>query len=231
MVQTKAELKRAKCRIVAQTDHAEETHGVTALSPRHQKILEIIRARPMVTRQELASRLSDCGFPATPLSVLFDLVKLGLKKQHDRWVIPRNVSAGAPVTETHMAFQDAQVAAQRLPLRLRRELAERLLASIASKQKSVTVHLRTLPRSKQSRLEKLLDKNTDGKLTKTERAELQKLGKEVDEAMLSNSLALARAARPELFDERGRLIKSRFQQTYGSVSTRVKGSRREPGTR
>jgi hypothetical protein len=45
--------------------------------------------------------------------------------------------------------------------------------------------------------------------------------------MLSNSMALARAARPEFFDARGRLIKSRFRQTDGSVSTRVKGSSRE----
>ncbi|MEK6286192.1 MAG: hypothetical protein AABO57_10660 [Acidobacteriota bacterium] len=109
-------------------------------------------------------------------------------------------------------------------MRLRRELAERLLASTAPEQKTVTVHLRRLPLSKQSRLAKLLDKNTDGKLTKAERAELQRLGEEVDETMLSNSMALARAARPELFDVRGRLIKSRFRQA-GRLRDRTGASR------
>lgn len=123
-------------------------------------------------------------------------------------------------------FVIALSAAERLPLRVQRELAELLLASAAPEHKTVTVRLRRLPLSKQSRLAKLLDKNTDGDLTKAERAELQNLGKEVDETMLSNSMALARAARPELFDVRGRLIKSRFGQAYGSIATRVKGSRR-----
>ena len=116
------------------------------------------------------------------------------------------------MAQTNEALRVALSAAERLPLRLQRELAERLLASAAPEQKSVTVRLRRLPLSKQSRLAKLLDKNSNGELTKAERAELQRLGEEVDETMLSNSMALARAARPELFDVRGRLIKSRSRQ-------------------
>ncbi|MEK6409374.1 MAG: hypothetical protein AABN34_20825 [Acidobacteriota bacterium] len=128
------------------------------------------------------------------------------------------------MAQINEALRVALSAAERLPLRLRRELAERLLASTAPEQKTVTVHLRRLPLSKQSRLAKLLDKNTDGKLTKAERAELQRLGEEVDETMLSNSMALARAARPELFDVRGRLIKSRFRQA-GRLRDRTGASR------
>lgn len=124
------------------------------------------------------------------------------------------------MAQTNEALRVALSAAERLPLRLQRELAERLLASTAPEQKSVTVRLRRLPLSKQSRLAKLLDKNSAGELTKAERAELQRLGKEVDETMLSNSMALARAARPELFDVRGRLIKSRFRQAGRRASTR-----------
>lgn len=122
-------------------------------------------------------------------------------------------------------------AAERLPLRLRRELAERLLASTAAEQKSVTVRLRRLSLGKQSRLARLMDKNTDGEITKAEQAELMRLGKEVDETMLSNSVALARAARPELFDARGRLIKSRSRQTCGPGLNRVKRTSREKSHR
>lgn len=131
------------------------------------------------------------------------------------------------MAQTNEALRVALSAAERLPLRLRRELAERLLASGSPEHQSVTVLLRRLPVSKQSRIAKLLDKNTDGSLTKAEQAELKRLGEEVDETMLSNSIALARAARPELFDAGGRLIKSRFRQAYELTSASVKGSRRE----
>lgn len=135
------------------------------------------------------------------------------------------------MAQTNEALRVALSVAKRLPLKLRRELAERLLASAAPEQQSVTVRLRRLPPSKQSRLARLMDKNTDGKLTKAERAELLRLGEEVDEAMLANSKALARAARPELFDARGHLVKSRSRQASVRGTTRSKGSRREKTSR
>lgn len=144
------------------------------------------------------------------------------------------------------ALRAALAAAERLPLKLRRQLAERLLSSAATKQNSqliterdsgrskglnsqdiansakenITIHLRRLPENKQSRLAELMDKNCESALTSSEQAELKALGDEVDETMLSNSIALARAARPELFDAKGRLIRRRFRHAAGTPSRR-----------
>lgn len=144
------------------------------------------------------------------------------------------------------ALRAALAAAERLPLKLRRQLAERLLSSAATKQNSqliterdsgrskglnsqdiansakenITIHLRRLPENKQSRLAELMDKNCESALTSSEQAELKALGDEVDETMLSNSIALARAARPELFDAKGRLIRRRFRHAADRPSRR-----------
>ena len=91
-------------------------------------------------------------------------------------------------------------AAKRLPSKLQRELAERLLESASTDRDFVTVRLRRLSPRKQHRLSLLMDKANEGTLTTRERAEIGKLGAEVDKTMLANSIALARAARPELFD-------------------------------
>lgn len=56
-----------------------------------------------------------------------------------------------------------------------------------------------------------MDKNNEGLITRAEYNELQKLVAEVDQIMLANSKTLARAVRPELFDEKGKPIKCRFQ--------------------
>jgi hypothetical protein len=124
------------------------------------------------------------------------------------------------MAQPNEALRIALAAADRLPLKQQRQLAERLLASTASKQNSITINLRRLPQSKQTRLAELMDKNSEGKLTASEGKELKALGNEVHETMLSNSIALARAARPELFDARGRLIKRRFRQAIGIRSRR-----------
>lgn len=108
-------------------------------------------------------------------------------------------------------------AAKRLPSKLQRELAERLLESASPDRDFVTVRLRRLAPRKQRRLSLLMDKANEGTLTRSERAEIGKLGAEVDETMLANSVALARAARPELFDVRGRLLKNRFRQSLSSA--------------
>ena len=122
------------------------------------------------------------------------------------------------MAQANEALKVALSAAKRLPSNLQRQLAEHLLASGAPEQNSVTVRLRRLPQGKQRRLAELMDKSDDGTLAKAEQAELLKLGGEVDETVLSNSIALARAARPELFDARGRLIRRRFRQAV-SVSS------------
>ena len=115
------------------------------------------------------------------------------------------------------ALRAAFAAAERLPRRLQRQLAERLLAS-DREDVAVSVHIRRLPLDRRARLEELMDKNNEGMLTKGEQKELVRLGSQVNEIMLANSIALARAARPELFDEKGRAIKSRFRQAVGKLS-------------
>ena len=71
---------------------------------RHQKILEIISAKPVATQQELASRLSRRGFAATQSSVSRDIVKLGLTKVDGYYVAPEAaVKGGSPLTSIDTA--------------------------------------------------------------------------------------------------------------------------------
>ena len=116
------------------------------------------------------------------------------------------------------ALRAAIAAAERLPRRLQRQLAERLLAS-DREDVAVSVHIRRLPLDRRAHASKrLMDKNNEGMLTKGEQTELVRLGSQVNEIMLANSIALARAARPELFDKRGRTVRSRFRQPVGKLS-------------
>ena len=108
------------------------------------------------------------------------------------------------MSQANRALTDAIAAAERLPLKLQRHLAEQLLAKTARKHTTVTVRLERLPREQQTRLAELMDKCNEGKLTRSEQTELTRLGSEVNELMLANSEALARALRPELFDTKGR---------------------------
>jgi hypothetical protein len=124
------------------------------------------------------------------------------------------------MAQPNEALRVALAAAERLPVKLKQQLAQRLLESASSKQNNVTVQLRRLSEKKQSRLSELLDKNSGGTLSPSERAELNELGDEVDETMLSNSVALARAVRPELFDSKGRLVTRRFRQSAGKPPRR-----------
>jgi len=121
------------------------------------------------------------------------------------------------VAQAREVLNVALSAAKRLPSKLQRELAERLLESASTDRDFVTVRLRRLSPRKQRRLSLLMDKANEGTLTTRERAEIGKLGAEVDETMLANSIALARAARPELFDVRGQLLKNRFRQSPSSA--------------
>ena len=71
---------------------------------RHQKILEIISAKPVATQQELASNLSKRGFAATQSSVSRDIVKLGLTKVDGYYVAPEAaIKAGGPLTSIDTA--------------------------------------------------------------------------------------------------------------------------------
>jgi transcriptional regulator of arginine metabolism len=55
---------------------------------RQQKLLSLIRARPVGTQGELASHLERVGFAATQSSISRDLEELGVVKRRGRYVVP-----------------------------------------------------------------------------------------------------------------------------------------------
>lgn len=56
---------------------------------RHQRILSLIRAKPIGTQGELAAHLERAGVTATQSSVSRDLEELGIVKHRGRYTIPR----------------------------------------------------------------------------------------------------------------------------------------------
>lgn len=62
---------------------------------RQQKLLSLIRARPVSTQGELAERLERAGYPATQSSISRDLEELGIVKHNGRYVMPRAESGAA----------------------------------------------------------------------------------------------------------------------------------------
>lgn len=115
------------------------------------------------------------------------------------------------MVQNHQALKVALAAVQQLPTKLQQQLAEQLLRELRPEKNTVVVSLQRLSRQKQARLARLMDKHNNGRLSPAEQKALQQLGIEVDQCLLANSQALARALRPELFDERSRPLKRRFQ--------------------
>jgi transcriptional regulator of arginine metabolism len=62
---------------------------------RQQKILGLIRARPIGTQEDLRALLERAGVQATQSSVSRDLEELGVVKQHGHYTLPR--TNGLPV--------------------------------------------------------------------------------------------------------------------------------------
>jgi len=122
------------------------------------------------------------------------------------------------MVQNHQALKVALAAVQQLPPKLQQQLAEQLLRELTPEKNTVVVSLQRLSQQKQVRLARLMDKHNDGRLSQVEQKELQQLGVEVDQLLLANSQALARALRPELFDERGRPLKPRFRQALNAPS-------------
>jgi transcriptional regulator of arginine metabolism len=56
---------------------------------RQQKILDLIRAKPIGTQQDLRALLERGGVLATQSSVSRDLEELGVVKQHGHYTLPR----------------------------------------------------------------------------------------------------------------------------------------------
>src|SRR5215204_7338563 len=62
---------------------------------RQQQILDLIRATPVGTQEDLRALLERAGVPATQSSVSRDLEELGVVKQHGHYTLPR--TNGAPL--------------------------------------------------------------------------------------------------------------------------------------
>ena len=60
---------------------------------RQQKILSLIRAKPIGTQEDLRTLLESTGVPATQSSVSRDLEELGVVKHHGHYTLPRTNGA------------------------------------------------------------------------------------------------------------------------------------------
>lgn len=77
------------------TDYASSVHkSFMNKRERQQKILSLIRARPIGTQEDLRALLERTGVPATQSSVSRDLEELGVVKHHGHYTLPR--TNGAP---------------------------------------------------------------------------------------------------------------------------------------
>ncbi|HYX42543.1 MAG TPA: hypothetical protein VE821_12635 [Pyrinomonadaceae bacterium] len=62
---------------------------------RQQRLLRLIRVKPLGTQGELAAHLARAGFTATQSSVSRDLEELGIVKQRGRYVVPQPTNGKA----------------------------------------------------------------------------------------------------------------------------------------
>ena len=62
---------------------------------RQQKILDLIRAKPVGTQEDLRALLEGAGVAATQSSVSRDLEELGVVKHHGHYTLPRTNGAAA----------------------------------------------------------------------------------------------------------------------------------------
>ena len=71
------------------TDLHEATSELDMLKQARQKrILNLIRAKPIGTQEDLRAHLERTGVPATQSSVSRDLEELGIVKHHGRYALP-----------------------------------------------------------------------------------------------------------------------------------------------
>jgi transcriptional regulator of arginine metabolism len=71
------------------TVYATQLHKDMNKKDRQQKILSLIRAKPIGTQEDLRSLLESTGVPATQSSVSRDLEELGVVKHHGHYTLPR----------------------------------------------------------------------------------------------------------------------------------------------
>jgi hypothetical protein len=101
-------------------------------------------------------------------------------------------------------------------------LAERLLQGTVNRPHTVIVPLQQFDTDTQQRFQALMDRNNEDQLTPAERRELDALVQQYERMMVANSEALVRASHPALFDEAGRLAKSRLDR---AIREKLRGKR------
>jgi hypothetical protein len=109
-------------------------------------------------------------------------------------------------------LQRALAIVRQLPADQRWRLVEQMMRQTASAETVTLVRIKRFPEHKQRRLDVLADKNTEGRLTETERSELERLVAETQKLALANAQAVICAQRPELFDLSGHPIKRRVME-------------------
>lgn len=93
------------------TDYARNLHNIMKKEMRQQRILSLIRAKPIGTQEELRSLLESAGVPATQSSVSRDLEELGIVKHHGHYTVPRaNGAAARGLLSLEMAGESLVVA-------------------------------------------------------------------------------------------------------------------------
>lgn len=132
------------------------------------------------------------------------------------------------MAQTNPALKVALAAAEQLPVELQKELVAQLLLTTTRHEESLLVQLRRLPPTKQSRLTELMDKHTEGQLSRTEWLELKRLNDEVNQLMLLNTEALTRALHPEFFNKKGQLVKRQVQAALSAEARTLAGKAKKP---
>ncbi len=132
------------------------------------------------------------------------------------------------MTRSERAFRAALAAVEELRPRLQREIVRRLVALTTRDGHTTVVYLQQPSARRRQRLADLMDKSNAGRLTRAERAELNRLGAEVQRLMLANSQALACAARPELFDAGSEPVPHRFREALREASAMNVAPKEQP---
>lgn len=82
---------------------------------RQQKILSLIRAKPVGTQEDLRALLESTGVPATQSSLSRDLEELGVVKHHGHYTLPRTNGAAVRGLLSLDQAGDALIIARTVP--------------------------------------------------------------------------------------------------------------------
>lgn len=122
-----------------------------------------------------------------------------------------------------ITFREILRQAQQLPLKAQRQLAETLL-NPASEDEQVSLRVIVMRRFRpgtQKRFQDLMDRNNEGQLSASERAELKTLVARYNALMLLNTEALLKATSPELFTQSGRLKRRRLDRALRTQTRKI----------